>query len=109
MDYIYYILIIILLGFYYLYNSLTHIYYFYSDGCPHCVIMKPHYTKVKQEMGMTYLFHEIDMNSSNTKDQALIKKHNVKGMPTLIKVNSNGTLTYTDERTHQKIKTWLEK
>lgn len=90
------------------YCDLTHIYYFYSDSCPHCVDMKPHYEKVKNSMGSDYEFHEIDMKAPNDKDKGLIKKHGVTKMPTLIKVNPKETSTYQGEKSFEKIKSWVK-
>jgi thiol-disulfide isomerase/thioredoxin len=91
-------------------GTTRHVYYFYSDSCPHCISMKPIYKQVQNELkssnGVNFMYHSIDMNDDN--NQALITKHNVTGMPHLIMTDDNENVSeFKNERTVNNIKTWL--
>lgn len=105
-------LIFILYYYFFIYN-VTKVYYFYSETCPHCVKMKPQYNKAKKSinsnmMGIGYTFYDIDMADSNNK--SIIDQYKVSGVPYLMKIDTNNkTSVYKNERTHQKIKEWIQK
>ena len=88
-------------------GSKTHVYYFYSDSCPHCTTMKPIWNKLQKIVkNSNVMFHSIDMNDINNKD--LISKHGVSGMPTIIKTDDYGnSKEFNQKRTVENIHTWL--
>lgn len=88
-------------------NSKTHVYYFYSDSCPHCTTMKPIWNELKKIVkNPNIMFHSIDMNDTNNND--LISKHKVSSMPTIIKTDDYGNSEkFNQKRNVENIHSWL--
>lgn len=110
------IIIALLFIYFYLSNELNcekftgskmHVYYFYSDYCPHCTTMKPIWNELQKIVkNPNIMFHSIDMNDKN--NNHLISKHNVSSMPTIIKTDDYGNSEkFNQKRDVKNIHSWL--
>lgn len=62
-------------------NNKPIVYFFGSEGCPHCVWEKPIISAVAQKFGTAISYHE---NVDNNKDMDIFKKYSSGGIPTLV-------------------------
>jgi thiol-disulfide isomerase/thioredoxin len=83
------------------------VYRFKSDGCPHCRNSKAEWDKFVSETSGKLNAVEIDITDPKSKE--LSEKYQVRGVPTVIKVEDDGShKVYEGPRTSIGYKSWLE-
>ena len=86
--------------------------FFYADWCPHCTNFKPEVMKLKKQNESNKQL-EVKILEESVCPPDLMKKHNIRGFPTVILVNSdsNGVEThanpYQGERTMDGLQHFL--
>lgn len=94
--YVHILLVVILLVLAYLYvfmgDSNTIVYRFYRPTCKFCVESKPEWDKFKEHMVDVdgIVIKEVNLDEGGTATK-LAKKYDVSGVPTVFKINSDGT------------------
>lgn len=83
------------------FNESKHtLLFFYADWCPHCTNFKPEVIKFKkQNEGNKQL--DVEMLEESTCPPELMKKHNVRGFPTVVLVTKDSSGNETAARTYQ--------
>ena len=108
------IIVIIVGGFYKSFEKFTNsnsskftLYYFFMDGCGHCVDFEPTWTKIIAEIKPNYPNAIFEKN--NIKESEIATQFKVNGVPSIILVDSsNKRNDYNGDRTFDDIKKFIE-
>lgn len=79
-------------------NSSNKLYYFYSDGCPHCINFKPEWKKAADLLKKRYGIQIIEVSGNNNGDIDLMGKYGVTGVPSIVLQTRNGAYTFNGNR-----------
>jgi len=58
---------------------------FYATWCGPCIQMKPHFAKLADELGKTYLFADVNIDEA----REIAEQYNVTSVPTLVFIKNN--------------------
>jgi thioredoxin-like negative regulator of GroEL len=108
------IIVIIVGGFYKSFEKFTNsnpekftLYYFFMDGCSHCVDFKPTWEKIIAEIKPNY--PNATFSQINIKESEIATQFKVNGVPSIILVDSsNKRNDYNGDRTFDDIKKFIE-
>lgn len=79
----------------------------YSENCPHCVSMKPHWEKMKQKMyNKSANIYEINSDDLQFINHPI--KNVVDGFPTILNVNDRNITQFENERTLDNLVNFVE-
>ena len=86
--------------------------FFYADWCPHCTNFKPEVLKFKQQNEANKQL-EVKMLEESACPPELMKKHNVRGFPTVVLVTVDGAGqeradTYNGERSSEGLQHFID-
>ena len=86
--------------------------FFYADWCPHCTNFKPEVLKFKQQNEANKQL-EVKMLEESACPPELMKKHNVRGFPTVVLVTVDGAGqehadTYNGERSSDGLQHFID-
>lgn len=66
---------------------------FYASWCAPCKLMKPIFNNItNNEEFKDLIFHEIDIENDDNANE-LVEKFQIKNIPTIVVINSNGNVT----------------
>lgn len=101
--------LIVAVVFIYVRCSSVKVYRFYRPGCPYCVSSQAEWDKFCKET-MFMMVRPININLDNPDNSTFAKNFNVVSVPTVIKVNTDGSSeVYDGERTAAAYMAWVKK
>lgn len=100
----------------YMYNNIptssvsqhTIIYWFHRPSCPHCENMKDEWEKLEKMMVNKKKYKVYAINTTESKNEALVNKYKVQGVPYIVKVSPNNkTEVYKGNRIASDMFAWV--
>lgn len=79
-------------------NSDAKLYYFYSDGCPHCTNFKPEWKKAAELLKKKYGINIVEVSGQNQGDIDLMSKYGVAGVPSVVLQTKNNKHEFNGSR-----------
>ena len=84
-------------------NNDNIIYYFYHPGCPYCKMFEPVWNQLVDNLKNDSSLIVQSINATDTNQNELIKKFNIRGYPTIILKTPKGEFQYSGPRTFDNI------
>jgi thiol-disulfide isomerase/thioredoxin len=86
------------------FHPRKEIIFFHMNGCGHCIKMMPEWEKFAKSNNSGIPARKVE----SKEDPALVKKHGIRGFPTVLLIGANGEKqdTYTGPRTADALSAW---
>lgn len=81
------------------------IYLFYRDTCPHCVDLKPEWSKFEY-ISLLGNIRTVRIDISDPRNADIVSEYQIKTVPTIVKNGVNGPDKFDGERTSASIYKW---
>ncbi len=81
------------------------VYLFYRDSCPHCIELKPEWSKFE----IISLFSPIRtsrIDVANPDNSTFVEQYGINKIPTILKLGENGPVVYDGARDSNNICNW---
>ena len=86
-------------------KSGTKLVLFYADWCGHCKKIKPVWDETSKEVNVDEIkMIKVNCGEGSDKDQAIMKKYNIDGYPTIIKFVNGKAQLYQGDRDSESFK-----
>tara|TARA_A100001015_G_scaffold265668_1_gene314268 strand:+ start:78 stop:440 length:363 start_codon:yes stop_codon:yes gene_type:complete len=88
-----------------------HLVLFYADWCGYCKKIKPMWNKTAEERKVDGKkdMHKVNVGDKTPEQQALMKKYNINGFPTIVMFENGKVKGVMNERTKEAFLSYLDK
>lgn len=89
-------------------NKQDTILYFYANWCPHCTTFKPEVIQFKNRQANSNNPVDVRLLEESNCPPELMKKHNIRGFPTVIYTSKDKTIEFNGERNAVSLEAFLD-